>query len=227
MPAETTGSAESAVLAGLIDARLPWRRVSAAAADGQPLAWTWAELLSPAPAGGDPTADWRAALTDATARQYGVPPPPAMPAAFVLQWALEVPAILGAYAAVLGPWAADLSPAAVSFELDPVQLYPAHLQVRAAGTLEGGPESRLAVARAAYERLARPFAEGYQPGVHLGAHQRRCMVDDVWEIAAHGARQPVAGSSAPPPARSSCCFVYALPGAHECAGCPRRRRLTG
>ena len=44
-----------------------------------------------------------------TARQYGRPAPPAMPAAFVLQWALEVPATVAAYAVVLGPWDPDLS----------------------------------------------------------------------------------------------------------------------
>jgi hypothetical protein len=146
-----------------------------------------------------------------------------MPAAFVLQWALEVPATVAAYAVVLGPWDPDLSGASLSFDLSP-QLFPDHLQLRSARPATEQGEARTAAARAAYEELARPFAETYDPGVRLGPHQRRAMVDDVWAMTLHRAQQAVVGRPAPPPHRRSCCFIYALPGAHECAGCPRLRR---
>jgi hypothetical protein len=166
---------------------------------------------------------WREALAASTAAQYGRPAPPAMPAAFVLQWALEVPATVAAYAVVLGPWDPDLSGASLSFDLSP-QLFPAHLQIRAARPATGEGEARVGAARTAYEGLARPFAETYDPGVRLGPHQRQAMVDDVWAMALHRAHQAVADRPAPPPQRQSCCFIYALPGTHECAGCPRLSR---
>ncbi|MDF2144608.1 (2Fe-2S)-binding protein [Knoellia sp. p5-6-4] len=174
-------------------------------------------------AGEDPTGPWREALAASTARQHGRPTPPAMPAAFVLQWVLEVPATVAAYAVVLGPWDPDLSGASLSFDLSP-QLFPAHLQIRAARPGSGEGEARLAAARTAYEGLARPFAATYEPGVRLGPHQRQAMVDDVWAMALHRAHQAVAERPARPPQRQSCCFIYALPGAHECAGCPRLSR---
>lgn len=215
--------AAAAQLAGLIDDRLPWLTVSAAAPDQSRLPWRWDDLLGADPAGEDPTARWREALTVSTAHQYGVPAPPAMPAAFVLQWALEVPATIGAYAAVLGPWEADLSRAALSFDLAPDHLYPCHIQIRAAAPAPADPDARLGTARAAYEALALPFAERYTPGVRLGPHQRRAMVDDVWSIAVHRARQSLRAPTSAPE-RGSCCFIYTLPGVHECAGCPRLRR---
>lgn len=146
-----------------------------------------------------------------------------MPAAFVLQWALEVPATVAACAVVLGPWDPDLSGGSLSFDLSP-QLFPCHIQLRGARLAPAGGEARLSAARAAYEGLARPFAATYQPGVRLGPHQRRAMVDDVWAAALHRARQSVADRPAPPPQRASCCFIHTLPGAHECTGCPRLRR---
>jgi hypothetical protein len=146
-----------------------------------------------------------------------------MPAAFVLQWALEVPATVGAYAAVLGPWEADLSPTALSFDLAPDHLYPCHIQIRAGAPATADPDARLQAARAAYDALARPFAEAYTPGVRLGPHQRGAMVDDVWATAVHRARQS-ARENTSVPERGSCCFIYTLPGTHECAGCPRLRR---
>jgi hypothetical protein len=206
-----------------MDAHLPWVRVSAVSKSSARLAWRWDALLAAQESGKDPTAVWREALAASTARQYGRPAPAAVPAAFVLQWALEVPATVAAYAVVLGPWDPDLSPASLSFDLSP-QLFPAHLQLRGArrATATGG--ARRTAARTAYEAAARPFAATYSPGVRLGPHQRQAMVDDVWAMALHRARQAVAERPAPPPERDSCCFIYALPGTHECAGCPRLRR---
>ena len=218
-PSVCPGPADGADrIARALDSRLPWAKVSAAATDGPPLAWHWGDLSARQAAGEDPTSEWRAALTAATARQYATPPPPAMPAAFVLQWALEVPATVGAYAALLPPPAGAPELDGLSFALHRGAHFPVHIQID--GTAVGGtdPAVRLADAHAAYVALARPFAASYQPGVRLGRHQRAAMVDDVWAIAVHRA-----GRSGPGPLRSSCCFIYALPGVHECAGCPRLR----
>ena len=212
----------------MIDAHLPWVRVSASPESGtaehnRRLTWRWDDLLEAQASGEDPTAPWREALAASTARQYGRPAPIAMPAAFVLQWALEVPATVAAYAVVLGPWDPDLSAASLSFDLTP-QLFPGHIWFRGARPTTTTGEARVGAARAAYEALARPFASTYEPGVRLGPHQRQAMVDDVWAMALHQAHQSVAERPAPPPERGSCCFIYALPGTHECAGCPRLRR---
>ncbi len=199
-------------LAARLGRELPWWRVSAAGAGDPDLTHRWGAL------GGDGTAAWRAALTLATSRQYGLAPPPAMPAAFVLQWALEVPATIGAYAAVLGPWVVHPARAGLSFETDPHGHYPVHAQVREVEVVDCPAPERLELARAAYLRDARELALSYQPGVRLGPHQRVEMVGDVWAMAAARATHAAA------PARGSCCFIYLLPGAHECAGCPRLRR---
>lgn len=219
---------DAVALAGLVDANLPWVRVSASSEMGTGgkvprLTWRWDDLLEGQASGKDPTAPWREALADSTARQYGRPAPAAVPAAFVLQWALEVPATLAAYAAVLAPWDPDLSAASLSFDLT-AQLFPGHVQLRGArpATTTGG--ARLVAARAAYGALARPFAATYDPGVRLGPHQRQAMVADVWAMTLHRAHQVLAERPVPPPDRASCCFIYALPGTHECAGCPRLRR---
>lgn len=217
-----------ALVASLIDERLPWLRVSAPGAETPRLAWRWDELLEAQAAGADPTQPWREALGASTAQQYAVPTPPAMPAAFVLQWVLEVPATVGAYAAVLGPWAADLTPASLSFELAPGQHYPCHVQFRDATRAEADRDARLQAAQTAYRAIATPFATLYRPGVRLGPHQRHAMVADVWAAAVHRATQSVLKPPAPPvPERDSCCFIYTLPDAHECEGCPRLRRSPG
>lgn len=217
-----------ALVASLIGERLPWLRVSAPGAATPRLAWRWDELLEAQAAGADPTQPWREDLGASTAQQYAVPTPPAMPAAFVLQWVLEVPATVGAYAAVLGPWAADLTPASLSFELAPGQHYPCHVQFRDATRADADRDARLQAAHTAYRAIATPFATLYRPGVRLGPHQRHAMVADVWATAVHRATQSVLQPPAPPvPERDSCCFIYTLPGARECEGCPRLRRSPG
>jgi hypothetical protein len=194
--------------------RLPWRLGAASEKDPDlPLVWT--ELCaSPSAA----TAGWRAAFAAATERYYRTEPPPAMPAAFVLQWCLEVPATVGAAAALLGPWALDPRTAGLSLAVEPTAAYPTDVRLRSAGELVEDAARRLEVAGAAYVDAGRELAERYHPGVNLGRHQRLSMVQDLWAMAVARLR----GQG--PVARGSCCYLYAVPGTHECAGCPRLRR---
>ena len=142
-----------------------------------------------------------------------------MPSAFVLQWTLEAAAETGVHAArhdsvVVHPFEAGLT-----FELQPSQLYPVAAQyVGAWAAATTAPlAERLEAARAAYRQDAVELALGYHSPVKLGEHTRRAMVDDVWAMALARA------SGQRPPERRSCCFIYVLPGVHECSGCPRLR----
>ena len=206
-------------LVRVVAPHLVWRLVGADEhSPDLPLVWT--ELVG-APGttqGGDATAPWRTAFTEATRRYYRAAPPRAMPAAFVLQWCLELPATLGATAALFGPWALDPRTIGLSFAVEPSAAYPTTLQVRATGELVADPVQRLATARQAYLDAGRALAQAYRPGVNLGRHQRLVMVDDLWAMAVARLQ------SRPPVQRGSCCYLYAVPGTHECAGCPRLRR---
>ncbi|MFC8501510.1 hypothetical protein ACFUC1_04070 [Pedococcus sp. NPDC057267] len=141
-----------------------------------------------------------------------------MPAAFVLQWLLEVAAVPAAYAAVHTAHLVDPLGAGLSFALEPRQLYPVVVQLREAQVTPVLLEERLGAAHAAYLSAATELALTYRPGVHLGTHQRLEMVRDVWAMALARA------CGQPPPQRGSCCYLYVLPGTHECTGCPRLRR---
>lgn len=202
-------------LVRVVQPHLPWQ-VVAADENSPDLSLVWVEMLAPGDA--DPTSHWRSAFTVATERYYRSPPPPAMPAAFVLQWCLELPATLGVTAALLGPWSLDPRTLGLSFSVEPAAAYPTTLQLRSAGDLLADPGQRLETARQAYLDAGRELAEGYRPGINLGRHQRLAMVDDLWEMAVAKLRRR------PPVERASCCYLYAVPGTHECAGCPRLRR---
>lgn len=165
--------------------------------------------------GGDPTGQWRASLTRSTERQYATSVAPAMPAAFVLQWTLEVAATAGACAALHHAWVVHPLGSGLTFELHPHQLYPVAIQVRTPTVTPALLDDRIVAARAAYLTPATEFARSYEPGVNLGTRTRLAMVDDVWAIAMARA------SGRRPPRRESCCFIYVLPGVHQCAVCPR------
>ncbi|GAB3072537.1 hypothetical protein [Pedococcus soli] len=202
-------------LVRVVQPHLLWQVV--AADDNSPdLPLVWSHLAAAGP--GDPTARWRAAFSAATERYYRSPPPPAMPAAFVLQWCLELPAALTATAALFGPWSLDPRTIGLSFAVEPSAAYPTTLQVRSAGALVADPGQRLESARAAYLDAGRELAANFRPGVNLGRHQRLAMVEDLWEMSVARVRR------LPPVERDSCCYLYAVPGTHECAGCPRLRR---
>jgi hypothetical protein len=156
-------------------------------------------------------------LAASTARQYAADVPESMPSAFVLQWTLEAAAETGVHAArhdsvVVQPFEGGLS-----FELQPSQLYPVAAQYERARAAAAALRARLEAARAAYRVDAVELALGYHSPVRLGEHTRLAMVDDVWAMTLARAR------GRRPPERGSCCFIYVLPGVHECSGCPRLR----
>lgn len=152
-----------------------------------------------------------------------MPSPPQVAAAFVLQHLLSIPAQLSAFAALSGPWAValgTLDDARISCDLAP-GLYPHRLGFLSVEAADPDLEARVDAARTAYLALARAIAEGYASPVKMSSQQRLGMVDDLWEMALREARGAVGGQVAPAVQRRSCCFIYALPGCHECAGCPR------
>jgi hypothetical protein len=148
-----------------------------------------------------------------------------MPAAFVLQWTLEVAAEVGLYAASRHAWIVEPLHSRLSFALHPTQHYPVAAQFRDVTVSPALLEDRVAAAHAAYRTAATELALGYRSGANLGRHQRVAMVGDVWAMVAARAR------GQRPPRRASCCFIYVLPGVHECSVCPRlphdgRRQVT-
>jgi hypothetical protein len=140
-----------------------------------------------------------------------------MPSAFVLQWTLETAAETGVHAARHHPWVVHPFESGLSFELQPSQLYPVATRFERPGLTSAPLHERLDAARAAYRVDAVELALGYHSPVKLGAHTRLAMVDDVWDMTLARA------SGRRPPERGSCCFIFVLPGVHECSGCPRLR----
>lgn len=146
-----------------------------------------------------------------------------MASAFVLQHLLSIPAQLAAFTALAGPWQVDLGTiddARISCDLAP-GLYPQRLGFLSVHAAAPDLEQRVEGARTAYRSLGRTIAKTYPSRVRFSSQQRLGMVDDLWEMALREARGAVAGVVAPVVERRSCCFIYALPGCHECAGCPR------
>jgi len=212
----------------LVSSRLGWMDVLPAG-HGSRLPWSCADMLDAQDRGEDPTAPWRQALAATTARQYRQDPPPAMPAAFVLLWYLDVLANPLAFAATLGPWVLDVSPGNVRFDLQTDQHYPEAASF-ATGDLQlvADPASRQDLARRRYLAHAWRFVDGYRPGVKMSSRQRRGAVEDTWEIASRRAAEACLPPPPPKPQRrQSCCFIFTLPGASTCAMCPRLSRPAG
>ena len=198
------------------------------AGSGAPPPQRCADVLSAQLAGQDPTAAWRRQVGANQAAYYGAAAPPQVGAAFVLQWYLGVVALPLAGAAVLSPWVLDGSAEALSYDLAEPELFPVAIGVRAAGaTRVADPEERLTLAHERYLAHAQAFADSYRPPeVRIGSGQRGGLVHDAWTMAHETAREWV-GAPGSHPARSrrrGCCMIYALPGARECAACPRGAR---
>lgn len=126
--------------------------------------------------------------------------------------------------AATGPWhvpLGTLDDALVAVDLAPAGLYPERLGFSSVEPETAERELRLERARTAYRRLGLDIAERYEPGVKMSTRQRLGMVEDVWAMAERDARAATGDGWSAAVERLSCCFIYALPGCHECAGCPR------
>lgn len=167
--------------------------------------------------------EWCRKLTAQNSAMYAVPAPPQVAAAFVLQHLLSIPAQACAFAAATGPWRVDVGnpdDPALSCDLAP-GLYPERVGFRHVEPATTDREIRTEEARTAYRALGTAIASAYDVGVKMSSRQRLGMVDDVWEMALREARAATGDGWGPPVERRSCCLIYALPGCHECAGCPR------
>ncbi|MFC7485595.1 (2Fe-2S)-binding protein [Knoellia sp. CPCC 206453] len=156
-------------------------------------------------------------------RLYADPSPPQVASAFVLQHLLSIPAQVSAFAAVTGPWLVDLGTlddSGISCDLAP-GLYPQRLGFLRVNRATADLEERIGAARAAYRDVGLEIADRYDGGVKVSSRQRLGMVEDLWEMAVREARGAVGQGLGAAVERQSCCFIYALPGCHECAGCPR------
>lgn len=171
--------------------------------------------------GDDPTS-WQERLHDQNERWYPGSDAPQVAAAFVLQYLLQVPAQTLAYAVGLGPWIP--SPSQLTFDLgpggSPTRIHLGSLlSVTASEPLEGSAEAvtggREREAEGLYREVAEPLATAYASIAPIGPRTRAAMVTDMWRLALAKGRAVE---------RESCCFLYALPGCHECAGCPRQGR---
>ena len=217
-----------------IDRALPFTSVVTQGSD----ATVWfADVTSRARAGGDPLAPWRAALRAQQERLHGVPVPPHVPAAFVLQWWCEVAATPLAYAVRLGEGVVVPDPAGLGFELAAGPA-PAPHRRRPGPALASSPrrwtsrrrrpragaEQALERARTAYLGLVEDVVRGFAPDVVMGSRQRWGVVDDMWRTAVRLADGAAGVAVGPAPQRVSCCFIYVLPGMRECASCPRGGR---
>ncbi|KGN30999.1 hypothetical protein N802_05185 [Knoellia sinensis KCTC 19936] len=166
---------------------------------------------------------WREEITAQNSRLYAVPAPPQVAAAFVLQHLLSIPAQIAALAAATGPWEVDLgtidSPL-ISCDLAD-GMYPERLGFLSVKSASADRDTRIAGARTAYRILGNAIADAYEPGVKMSSRQRFGMVDDLWAMAERDARAATGDGWGAVVERQSCCFIYALPGCQECAGCPR------
>ena len=182
------------------------------------LPWSWAHILQAQLLGEDPTSGWRALVVAGVRAGRGVDVSPAMPAAFVLQWSLEVAAEAGLYAESQLRGIHDPVDSGLTFAVHPTQGYPTGARFRA---LSAAPPPAAAdgvdlvsANLDTYRRAAVELAESYHPGVNLGRQQRTEMVADV---SGRGRRATPRTATAGPPV-----MLLHL----RSAGRPRVRRLS-
>jgi hypothetical protein len=215
-------------LAGLLDGEIPW--LSVRTADGLP-GPDWvacADLLAEQRAGNDPTYAWRKLLQDEYGKQYGVEPPAHVAAMFVLMWYVGVPALVAGMSTALTGVSPDVSPESLAFRRHPAAHFPAEVALLSNRVIA------LSEAAIQVESHCRAFTDTYEPGVKLSSRQRLGAIEDELraalrapEDASHAAEAAEAfGLELDQPIRTSCCFIYALPGVTACSGCPRVRQRS-
>jgi hypothetical protein len=212
-------------LAGLLDEELPW--LSVRTADGPPGAdWiSCADLLAAQQAGDDPTASWRRLLHHEYGVQYGIEPPPQVAAMFVLIWYVGVPALVAGMAGARAGVSPDVSPESLAFRLHPTAHFPAEVALLSDRVVP------LAEAAVQVDAHCGSFVETYEPEVKLSSRQRFGAIEDELrgalrtpEEADFTAEAAAAfGVDLDRQVRTSCCFIYALPGIRACSACPRLR----
>ncbi|MEO7754142.1 MAG: (2Fe-2S)-binding protein [Terracoccus sp.] len=206
-----------------VDRALPFLTVTTHASPGTVSCSTLVERAAT-----DPLAPWRAHLHAQQEAQSGGRVRRHVPAAFVLQWWCEVVATPITYAAELGPWSLLPEADGLGFELEPYG-HPGRVVVDPARTVldvDDDGDRRARRGRAAYEEIVGDVVRSFAPEVRMGSRQRWGVVEDVWVGTQRRAREAAGVAVGPERRRISCCFIYALPGAHECTACPRGARRT-
>lgn len=212
-------------IAGLLDEELPWLSVRAADAIPGPEWISCGALVEEQQAGGDPTADWRAALAREYGEQYGVEPPVQVAAMFVLMWYVGVPALVAGLSGALTGVSPDVSPSSLAFRRHPTQHFPTEIALLSDRVVP------LEVAAAQLTEHTSAFLESFRPEVKLSSLQRYGAAEDELRRAiqtpedAEFAKEAASafGIDLDQQVRTSCCFFYVLPGVTPCGGCPRIR----
>jgi hypothetical protein len=134
-----------------------------------------------------------------------------------------VPAFVTATALALTRYAPD--PDSLAFRRHPSQHYPDRIVLLRGPLLPAGEAAEAVRAHCA------AFTESYRPGVKLSSRQRHGAVTDELRGALNrcggglytAEAAELLGVGLGSAERESCCYIYALPGATECRGCPRLR----
>lgn len=166
--------------------------------------------------------EWAGAIASSTERRNSGPAPRGMPAAFMLQYSVGILATTGVTLAVTGPFAPDLDGNSLFFSISSVGHFPERVWLsKGSAHAHSSVDVRVDRTRAQFVATATDFVDRVDVGVKMSSRQRRGMVHDCWAMAVRDLESVLTGRPARVVARRSCCFVYALPGCRECAGCPR------
>ncbi len=212
-------------LADVLADTVSWMSVRTASSVPGPGWVSCAELIAEQQAGGDPTAEWRAAAAADYARDYAIEPPVQVAAMFTLMWYVQVPSLVAGVTAAVTGFSPDVSAAALAFKRHPTAHYPAEVALLSPEVVP------LEVAAAQHKAHVGEFLDSYEPGVKLGSLQRFGAVDDevraairLPEEAPQAQRAAGAfGVSLEQKLRTSCCYFYVLPNVTACTTCPRFR----
>lgn len=231
-------AAELELALELVASRIAWFDLEVgpgdAASEGDVGPVDIASVAEGTPEGRAQVVAWHELVQSAWTRTYAESQPPHVAAAFLLGWCLDALAYPLAYAAALGPWLLDVGPGVVHAVPDARQGFLRQVRVgpSTGHQVVASPDLRARRAEQRYRERAEQVARSLEvPGVRMSSRQRLGMVDDVWHMATLRAREidgpsgvTSTGDLPGDRVRLSCCFIYALPGARECAACPRLAR---
>lgn len=142
-----------------------------------------------------------------------------------MQWYVGALATTAAHLAAAAPFMVQLDAAHQSIALSGPGGYPVRLGITHAVLVpEDDLERRLGQAEQVFRAHAETFVATYDPGVKMSSQHRAGSVEDAWAGAEGAALRALTGLAPADRWRESCCFIYPLPGVHECARCPRLRQ---